>query len=170
MTFVHYFTSFPSQSFQPSFLPFPSSATSTKSPIISCSPPSPSDPSLHGIQTSVGEGSRTLSYGHGNARAGSVLSFSGFHGGADILGGRSLVSRYQALGATPLARWFPPRAALESGPNFTTNMGSGVRSLHPGPCLTETTRQLWPRGPFNLGSKHGVCGDNREYFVVLYSR
>ena len=40
--------------------------------------------------------------------------------------------------------------------------------LHLGPCLAETTVSSGHATPFNLGSKHGVCRDSWEYFVVTY--
>ena len=40
--------------------------------------------------------------------------------------------------------------------------------LHLWLCLAETTVSSGHAAPFNIGSKHVECGDNREHLVVMY--
>ena len=41
--------------------------------------------------------------------------------------------------------------------------------LHLGLYLVVTTTSSGHAAAFNLGSKHGRCGDNWEYFVIAYN-
>ena len=57
----------------------------------------------------------------------------------------------------------------EGSSRLNNKHGGWGYSLHLGPCLAETTIiSSRHASPFNLGSKRGRCGDNREYFVVMY--
>ena len=76
-----------------------------------------------------------------------VLWLNGGGAGADILGGE--VRFGNSGGRSPA--------------NSTTDMGGGSYSLRPRPCLAETTTvSSGHAAPFNLGSKHGGCGDGQS--------
>ena len=63
-----------------------------------------------------------------------------------------------------------PRHTLlgESGRINTPNMLGGGCFLRLRPWLAKTTLSSGHAAPFNLGSKHGRCGDNWGHVVITY--
>ena len=102
-----------------------------------------------------GEAARAPPYGHGNAHAGSVLSFFGsLGGGAGVTSWGGVRSQLKLWGEEP--------------DRLNNKYGGWVLLFVPRALPGGDIRQLWPRGPFHLGSKHGGWWDIWESFVVSY--